>query len=121
MNAVFSRVEACAKRLDVFAFNNRQIAGAGPNERVPVVGRVQLAAESRGPAGVAAKWREERGGSLGDGSIHGRTEIGNDQVVTREPTKKRRRHPDRKPRPRSWHTVVGLERAGIVFAETAGN
>ena len=60
-----------------------------------VVGRIQLAAEMRGPAGVAAERREEGRGAFGDRQVNGAAEIGDRELLSGDPLEQRRRDPKR--------------------------
>ena len=88
---------ACDRRgtARVLAVDHRQ-AAAGRPKCAAIVGGVQLAAEARCPAVVAAERRKQRRGPLDDRDVRSRVRsCGMRQVVAGQALEQRRRHADR--------------------------
>ena len=72
--------------------------GPARAEVVAIVGGVQLAAEARAPSVRVAERRKERRGPFGDRQVERSSQVGNGEVVSRQPLEQRRRDTDGKPR-----------------------
>ncbi len=113
-------IQPNAMWLDQLSLDNRQ-ATSVLVQRCSILGRVQFATETGRPSRFTAEWREESRGPFGDRQIHSGSNIGNGQVVSRQPVQKGWRQTHRKPRVTTRAVFVPFKHGRVDFSQATAD